>query len=253
MSTITFNSYSLQTTSIITEKITHASTPDLDLTTEQVARMDRSIITSDYWIKKTIQITGHLFCSSIAALDAKIDEIKAGLLGTNQNLDISFSGGTRRYLATTKSIEIEREHYNSSWCPFTIEFLCADPFGRATSTTSHTLTAQAASPFSLVFTMVGSVPAYPTISLTLTSGINVTQVKIENTTTSDSITLVDSYNNGDVILIDCDSQTAKINAVEYDFSGIFPEFVIGSNTVQVTITGSPFLADLAVTYTKLYL
>jgi hypothetical protein len=252
-STITFNSYDLQTTSIITEKILHTSSPDCDLPTEQIARRDGSVIMSDYWIKKTIISNGHIIGSSVADLDSKIDALKQNLVGTNLNLDIGYAGGTRRYLATVRKIDIEREHYNNYWTPFTIEFVCADPFGRATSSTNHSLDAQVASPFSLAFSMVGSIPAYPVITLTCDAINSVSVIKIENTVTTDFLTVTRTFTAGDILEVDCNNQTVKANTVEVDYSGIFPSFIVGSNTVKITVTGTSFSIDLDVDYTKLYL
>ena len=257
-SSITFNSYDLQTSSIVTEKILHTSSPENNLQVNQKMRRDGSILFSNYWTKKNISASGHILGSSISDLDSKIDTLKQNLVGENLDLDIGYAGGTRRYRATVKRINIDREHFNGSWCPFSIEFVCVDAFGKDTSTTSVTQDNNTSSPFTKVVTIGGSFPAFPTISLDFTSGSNVTAVKIENVTTGEFITIpfpLDSrtFADAEILIVDCNNMTVQISAVNIDFSGVFPKFVVGSNTVRITVSGSPFDIDLDITYTPLYI
>ena len=252
-STITYNAYDLQTSNIITEKVLHTSAPDNDLSTEQKMRRSGSYLMSNYWVRKVITLTGHILGSSVSDLDSRIDALKQNLVGENLNLDIGYSGGTRRYRATTRRVDIEREHFHTNWCPFMIEFVCADAFGKATSPTSVTQEDNTTSPFSKTFTITGSVGPYPIITLDFTSGSNVSVIVITNTTTGDSITITRGFADAESLVVDCDGMTVKVDGTEVDFSGVFPEFVVGSNTLQVTVTGTPFDIDLDITYTLLYL
>ena len=253
-SQIQFNSYNLQTSSIITERIFHTSTPQDNLKTEEKMRRNGSFLLCNYWIKKIINSRGHIIGSSVSDLDSRIDALKENLVGENLDLDIGYAGGTRRYRATVKKIEINREHFNGSWCPFAIEFICTDAFGKDTSTTSVSQDNNTTSPFSKTFTMGGSIGAYPIITLDFTSGNNVTAVKIKNTTTGDFITITRSFAYPVAsLVIDCNAMTVEVDGIDEDFTGVFPEFIIGSNEVEVTVTGSPFDIDLDITYTKLYI
>ena len=252
-SEITFNSYDLQTSSIIIEKILHNSAPDNNLSTKPKMRRDGSFLVSNYWTKKSITATGHIIASSVSDLDSKIDTLKQNLVGENLNLDIGYAGGTRRYRATVSSVEIEREHFNNSWCPFSITFICADAFGKDTSATSVTQDNNTSSPFSKTFAITGSIGPYPVITLDLTEATAVTALKIENTTTSDSITITRTYADAESLVVDCNAMTVKVDSIDVDFSGIFPEFIVGSNILQVTVTGTPFDIDLDISYTSLYL
>ena len=252
-STISFNTYSLQTSNIITERILHTSSPENDLQTMQRMRRSGSFLMSNYWIKKIINATGNILATSVSDLDSRIDELKENLVGENLNLDIGYAGGTRRYRATIRRVEIEREHFHNNWCPFSIEFVCADAFGKDTSSTSVTQDSNTTSPFSKTFTISGSIGPYPIITLDFVSGANVTVIKIENTTTGDSMTITRAFSDAESLVVDCDGMTVKVDGTEIDFSGVFPEFIVGSNVLQVTVTGSPFDIDLDITYVSLYL
>jgi len=253
MATLIFNSYNLQTSNIITEKVLHTSAPENDLITESKARRDGSFLMSNYWRKKTIFVTGHIIGTSISNLESRIDTLKQNLVGQKKSLDVGYAGGTRRYTATVKSITIEREHFNSYWCPFSIEFECANPFGEAISSTTETLLAQTSSPFSKVITMIGSIGAYPVITIDLTSGDNVTAIEIKNTTLGDFITIARSFSDAESLVVDCENLTVQVDSTEVDFTGVFPAFEIGTNTVDITVTGTPFNVDLTLVYTASYI
>jgi hypothetical protein len=251
-STISFNSYNLQTANIITEKILHTSTPDFDLLTEQKARRNGSFIMANYWTKKTIIASGHIIGTSVSDLDSRIDTLKRNLAGQELNLDIGYSGGTRRYIATAKKLDIEREHYNNYWCPFSIEFSCVDPFGRATTPLSYEILNQTTSPVSLTVPISGSVPAYPTLTIYFDAVNTVSVVQIENITTGDIMTITRSFAASSTLIINCNTLSVTYNAADQDYSGIFPDFVLGNNVIEATVTGTSFQLDLTVSYIPLY-
>jgi phage-related protein len=208
---------------------------------------------SNYWTKKTITISGHIIGTSISDLDTKIDTLKQNLAGEELNLDIDYAGGTRRYIATVRNITIEREHYNASWCPFSIEFVCADPFGRASSAVTEQVLNKTTASFSLVFSMTGSVPAYPTLTLHFDSANTVSAVQIENITTDCSMTVTRSFAASSDLVVDCNLLTVTYNTANQDYSGIYPNFVLGINTIMITVTSTAHQADLTVAYTPLYI
>lgn len=249
---ISFNSYNLQTSNIITERILHTSSPENDFLSERKMRREGSYLLSNYWIRKIITVSGHIIGTSASDLGSRIDTLKQNLIGEKLDLDIGFAGGTRRYKATARRVEIEKEHFHSNWCPFSIEFACVDSFGRATSSTSETLSAQTTSPFNKIFTMGGSIGAYPIITLDFTSGSSVTVVKIENTATEEFMTVTRTFADAESLAIDCENLTVTVDSVDVDFTGVFPSFIVGSNNVEITVTGA-FNIDLDITYTKIYI
>jgi len=252
-SQITYNSFNLQSSTIITEKILHTSAPKNDFNSQNKARRDGSYLLSNYWSSKAISAQGTIIGSSVSNLDTLIDELKQNLAGENLNLDIGYAGGTRRYRATASDIVIDREHFNGSWCPFIVEFQCVDAFGRDTSATTVIQDGNTTSPFTKSFTMTGSFPAYPVITLTLVGGDNISVIKVENTVNGDFMTITRSYSDAEVLEVDCDGMTVKVDGTEVDFTGVFPDFVVGANNIRITVTGSPFDIDMDIVYTALYL
>ena len=65
-------------------------------------------------------------------------------------------------------------------------------------------------------------------------------IKITNSTTGKSITVSESGNfaDGDVLEVDCSQKTVKLNYVNHDYSGVFPTFTPGDNSMKVNVYGS---------------
>lgn len=258
-SSITFNSYDLQTSNIITEKIFHTSSPDNDLSSEQSMRRDGSFLMSNYWTRKVIIATGHIIGSSVSDLDSRIDTLKKNLVGENLALDIGYNGGTRRYRATVRDVKIEREHFNTYWCPFSIEFVCTDAFGKDTSSVTVTQDGNTTTPFSKVFTVDGSFGPRPLINFLFVEGTAATSLTVRNRDSDGVIvegaelTVSQNFTDGAGLAIDCENMTVVLDGVDSDFSGVFPVFQSGYNRIQVEIVGTPFEVDMDITYTNLYL
>ena len=80
-SEISYNSYNIQTSNIITENIFHTSAPQKDMITVQRPRRNRSLLLDNFWTQKSIIASGHILGSSVADLDARIDEFKQNIVG----------------------------------------------------------------------------------------------------------------------------------------------------------------------------
>ncbi|MFA5154507.1 MAG: hypothetical protein WC554_18330 [Clostridia bacterium] len=252
-SSVYFNNHSLQDSNIITEKVLHLSAPEIGQVLEAKARRNGSLLMSNYFTQRRIKLEGVIKDTSIENLDSRVDLIKSYLIGEEKNLDIGYITGTRRYIATLSNLSIEREHYNTSWTPFSMEFACAEPFGRDTSPTVISSNGHTTSPFSEVFIIPGTVGALPVITLTLNTGNNVTAIKVENLTTDTSMLITRDYSASDVLEVDCSEMTVEANTIAVDYTGIFPSFDSGSNTLRITVTGTPFNIDLGISYLSLYL
>jgi phage-related protein len=252
-SSVSFNNHSLQDDNIITEKVFHLSVPEINQVLEAKSRRNGSLLMSNYFTQRRIRMEGVIKDTSIEALDTRIDLIKSYLVGEEKNLDIGYITGTRRYIATLSNLTVEREHYNTNWTPFSMEFACAEPFGRDTTNTEISSNGNTTSPFSEVFIIPGTIGACPVITLTLNTGDNVTAIKVENATTDEYMTITRDYSNSDILEVDCLNMTVKANTVAVDYLGVFPSFDSGSNTLRITVTGTPFNIDLDISYLSLYL
>ncbi len=245
---ITFNSYNLQDSNYITKKVTHRKFPSRIILSEPKSRRDGFNVVDKYYERKVIILEGIIVAATASALRTKIDDLKKNIRGTDKEFDIDYGGETIRYKATVQSIDIPEDFFHITFVPFVIELLC-HPLGTATSTTNHSDDNIIASPHNSSLTITGSESPLPVITLTVDAETDMTVLKFKNTTTNTEIIITRAFSAADIIIIDCDNLTVKVNGTSVDFTGLFPEFDPGSNNYTITITDSgAFNVDLDVDY-----
>jgi len=252
---VTFNSYLLQDTNWKTKIIHYKNLPERTIDLENIARSDGFKIVNIYHTQKTIEIEGMLVCSTNAALRTKIDEMKKFLKPKSKNLDIAYGGSTIRYVATVREIEMPDDFYHISSCPYRITFVC-QPFGKATASVSSSYNNVTASTYTNSIVMTGSANPSPTLQFTVDSETTLTKIQFQNQTadgTTNSISVSQSFNAGNVLIIDCDAKTVKIGSTNSDFSGVFPEFQPSTNSITLTFTSTAHQVDTLVSYYPTYL
>jgi phage-related protein len=52
---------------------------------------------------------------------------------------------------------------------------------------------------------------------------------------SDTITITNTFSASDVLVIDCEDKTVKLNWIAIDYSGVFPILEVGVNSYTITI------------------
>ena len=245
-SSIQFDGTEILTSAYLPRFIKHESVGERQLITLPLAREDGEILIAERRGKKIIRLQGMLSASSQDNLDAAINAFEELFSRPEKNLDISWNGGTLRYVATCTKHEFDRDHYHLSAVPWTAEFTVLTGAGKATSTTTalsaHGVTVT--TPGTDSFTMTGSKPARPKITL---KGANFSGshrgVEYKNTDTGEKIVFClpsGFFGNTDIVEIDCDAKTVRYSQdngstyVNENFYGVFPKFKIGTNNVQIT-------------------
>lgn len=230
---ISFDENDLQTANILTAEISHENNPNKDAPMSPLAHSNRSNIPFVNYPSRSIRISGKIIGSSIADLDSRIDDFKAYFLGTDRNLDIDYDSGTRRYIATANAVSIDRPG-GLSYANFSVEFICTRPFGRNTSSTDAlSETGRTNAAYTDPHTFVGNAPfQLPIITITLTAVTGGTGfLSFSNNGNGQGITITgQTFANGDVIEIDCEEKTVKLNDELIDFMGAFPEFPPGDQS-----------------------
>lgn len=155
---VSFDSNDLQTSSVITRDVVHENTPTQDTKLAALANANKSVIPFINYPNRLITQTGHLRASSIANLDALADTFKNYFKGKDKNLDIGYNGTTRRYIATPIKVVVDRPR-GLGFADFSVEYLCSEPFGRATTTTSAlTANGRTAASYTDSHTFLGTAP-----------------------------------------------------------------------------------------------
>lgn len=255
---VQYNATSLQTATQTVNNISHDNLPNKNNSVFALARQNLSKITASLYPQKTITIEGQIFGSSVSALETALDTFKAAMTpaANTANLDIDYAGGTRRYVATVQNLSITRGEALFA-VGYSIEFLCADPWGRATSaTTLKSAVAVTVSPSNQALTIGGTAPEqFLIISYTLTSftGTAFNTIYFKNNTTGVLISITRTWVAGDVVTIDIANKSVQVNGVEVDYDGVFPVFSTGSHTLVVSDNWSARSVSLTVTQLNRYL
>lgn len=259
---IAFNAHDLQTydpttgVGIIVDSINGDSVPNKLLDIYPVANANKSAIAGDpEFTSKPIPVTGTLVGSSVADLADRIDAFKAYFNGKDKNLDIGYGSGTRRYIATADNSPQFTPNPGKRYQKFSINFLCADPFGRDTSATAlwATKTGFTSATFTEAMTVGGSAPfQLPVFTITLTAFTGAGDyVMISNDNNNQEILLYGlGLNPGDVIVIDCANRIVTVNGVEVDYYGTFLELEPGSNSITYTDGFTTRTVTVAANYVK---
>jgi len=239
MSSVKFDNQELVGTTYIPRFVKHESATDRELNIQPLARDDGSVFISDRRGTKVILVQGILTAATEALLDAAIDSFKEIFARQEKNLDIEWAGGTRRYVATCKNHNFDRDHFNLLYVPWTAEFVVSSGVGKDTTLTPEKH-AQAinANPYSWTSTFAGSAKPKPIVTIEVSTGFTKPRgILLENLTTGQKIIFVKSsaIANGDTIVIDFENKKVTLEGVEQPFYGVFPDMIIGDNSMRLTI------------------
>jgi hypothetical protein len=259
---ISFDGHSLQTTgtsSIITNTITHAGLPTKRAQYYALSHANASFLPFVEYPTKPITITGTLVSDTIADMDALLDTFDSYFIAQDANLDIDWNGSTRRYIATATNMLVDRPG-NLAWANFTVTFTTQSAFGRdTTSTTALTATGRTSANYSDSVTFNGTAPwQLPIATITVTAqtglaGVTGSYILWGNAGTGQQIYVNRTWTNGDVLVIDCTQKTVTVNGLPVAFSGAFPTFPPGSQTIGYSDNFSTRTFNITVTYTAAYL
>lgn len=259
---ISYNSNNLQTfdpatnVGIVTNAINHTSIPDKQAELFAKADANGSVIPSINYPAKKINIAGTIIGSTQADLDSRIDSFKAYFNGKNKNLDIVYGASTRRYVATANAISVDRQQHFPV-ANFAVEFICPQPFGTDTSTTSliselnHTTATYTATP-----TVGGSAPyQLPVFTITIDSLTGAGDyIQLTNNNNDQEIMVYGvGFANGDVLVVDCVNREVTLNGTEIDYYGTFFELEPGANSITYTDGFTTRQVDIVADYYKRYL
>lgn len=249
---VMFNGIYISSGNYTVRKVMHDTATPRDLYMYDLARDGGSILVNNEWKPKKIVVEGIIKGEDIDNLEANCDEFKRIMGVTNKNLDIEYSSGTRRYLASANVIQIERDYYHLNYAPYTIEFVVPDGHGRTLSPVTymtqsivlHTLE-------DVSFGVSGTIAPKYTIELNFEVATDVVGVSV--TINGDRVTVNETITAGQIVLIDAENKKITIDGVEKPYTGLFPRLVLGTNDYLIATQSTSHLYDVEVTYTPKFL
>ncbi len=245
MGSIKFDSTEILNTTYVPRFVKHESTADREIVTLPITRSNGSVKISARYAEKIITIQGILIGTSAADLESKIDAFKELFSRQDKNLDIDWNGSTRRYVATCKRHDFDRDHFNISYVPWSAEFLVPLGIGTDSSETSIYDSSGIGATASTTLTFAGSAQPRPIFTIDMTTAGSAQVIQLLNNDTGQFIKIDGPYANSDQIIVDCLAMTVKKNGTSINFRGLFPNFYIGANSFTINIIGAGSNADQA--------
>lgn len=260
---ISFNANDLQTydpatgVGIITEEINHTELPEMVISLFNVANANKSAIASDPdFPSRTISIAGTIKGSSVVDLAQRVDSFNGYFNGKDKNLDINYAGATRRYIATRNALSVKQKG-KKTYAPFTVEFICTEPFGRETTTTNiANQTAYTSALYNIGATIAGSAPfQLPIITYTVNSATGSGDyLLISDDNTGQEMLLYGlGLATGDELVINSETHEVLLNGEKVDYNGTFLELEPGMASITITDGFSTRNVDIHIEYYKRYL
>lgn len=254
--TITFNSYDMQSSTVMTQEIDDGSAFDREVTAHKLLRMGGAVVTDATYYTKTIAVKGMLLGTSAANAEALIDTFQTQMAVMDKNLDIGYGGSTRRYVCTPTKVSVKRPNRGSYWANFEVDFLATE-YGRDTSTTALlSASANTSASRTIGLTVGGSAPDQLLrfqVTVTAATGLTNKYITITNDTTETAIQVVRTWVVGDVLEVDVANTTVKVNGTLVDFNGAFPYFTPGTHDSIMTNDFTTRTLTTTIDYTKRYL
>lgn len=208
--------------------------PKREIKMNKIARQDRSIITSSEYSSKEIPIWAEVCGGSRGGTEARIIYLKSLIQGQNEALVVPQGEDEVTYTATLNEFSHTWDGVNAD---VTMLFVASDPIGESTTQTTLFNSTITTASSSITSVIGGSFQVEPTINITITSVTGGTgSISVRNSGTQQGITLTDTFADGDVVVIDSKEQIATINGVSVDFTGRFPVFYPGTQSLGYTDT-----------------
>ena len=250
---ITFNNTSLMADPYRVRSFTMEETNNKEVFLYDLARQrGANLVTSQYRQKRFLMI-GTIIGDDKDDLEANIDSFKALMDQSSKNLDIDYSGTTRRFLATAVRCEVKRDYFNMTFAPFEIEFVVPAGVGYETARTEDTLAGITDLTQNESITIGGSVPPDDfQLTVTFTAENAITQMDFQANGNKITLTPAGGFNNGDIVVFDQENMKVTLNGTEVAYTGLFPQFYVGANAFLIELTGTSATYTRKTSYTKSY-
>lgn len=237
MISITLDDVNINTGNTTVRTVQHDSMPQIVINSLKPTREDGEKLINVKLGSKIITIEGTVKASDQDTFEDTLDTLKKNFNVERKNLDIEYAGATRRYAVTLRSFTTARNFFNVSFINYSATFLVETGYGTDTDITqSATGNALDDTLTTMAVNFEGTHTPYPTARFVLDDAGNLDTIQYKSVGTGQQIEVGTAWSDGDVILIDSESRTLSKNGSFIDFSGEFPRFVRGDDTIQLNIT-----------------
>lgn len=245
---IIFNWYGLQNNNIISSYKTDYNEASIDLNVWINPIIDGGIVLNKKYSDNVITIEGIMLADTPAELLTLMDEFKLKLSQTEWYLDIKQDDGEyRRIKATLISNSIfDKKHYDITRCPFKLQFKSVEPFFYNRTAVADTLN-NIATNVNIDLGYTGTAKTYPQLYFWFNVATAVTEMTIK--LGNFSLEINETINVWDILVIDCEEKTVKLNGALIEYDWVFFPLEYGANVVDIQINGT-FDYDFTYVYNK---
>lgn len=120
---VTFDSTEIVNGTYVPKFVKHETIPERELALFSLTREDGEVLISEKYGVKHILVEGNLKANTQVALETQIDTFKELFSRKEKNLDISWAGGTRRYIATCAKHIFNRDYMHINFVPWVADFI----------------------------------------------------------------------------------------------------------------------------------
>lgn len=240
--TIAFGDYELSDANdILISSFGEMSGASRDLTVLDTVGVRGVKVLDDTFEGKLVEITGAIECTSEIILQIRefVTELsKQGqpLTITNDEGEFVYDGA---YVINTDTLLEMLKNENKRIRKFRLVILCPKGFARSTSVITDTTASITSFPHEDTIIIGGDTNPEPIITITFTDASTIEDLFFTNQTTNQQISVSGiTFLDGDILVFDTENKEVRHNAIPIVFDGVFPDFIPGENTYQITVAGS---------------
>lgn len=240
---IYYENFGLQNANIVTQFV-RVSPAQLALAERGFPRADGEYAETAYFLRTLITLQGVVQGATQQAMETTMD-LLAKAFAKKGGVFMNTFAGDQRFYDQCYPVNIEtlfdtRDHYHVTWCPFSIQLVCLQPYSRSATRLSSTLDNMTVSPTVYTLPNSGDAPTAPMIFMTVSVAGSLSQLVFTNLQTSEALTLAATFHDGDTINIDGEKKLVQINGVNVDYSGVIPSLAAGTNQLSIAATGAGY-------------
>ena len=223
--------------------------PSRNIRMNEIARADKSIITSADYTQKDITILCDINGKTRQESESIITQLKSILQPVNARVRVNQSDSEYRYTATLNEFNIDWFGVRAT---VQIVLLASDPVGYETQARNLLDVNITSGADQFNRTIGGSFRAQPVFTLTINSVTGGADefIRIFNARTQQGIRIQRTWEAGDVLTIDSSTKELNINGNMSDYEGIFPTFASGTGIIAYSDGFSDRDIDLTATYVR---
>lgn len=237
MANPTFDGMSLQDSTYITKRVEFRTRAKRALQSNDISRRIGKKFVSQQVQEKVIQVSGIILAANQADLQSAVDALQETTSGIEKALIIEDG---RTYYATAERVTIPDQNYTQTMVPFEIQFVAAQPFAIGTLKTVTFVVPSGTSSFDLTTTISGTVPNRPIFRFVTPSGTGtspVTNVRIQNAATANTLTISGGYNAAESVVVNFDRFLVTVAGINRDYIGQMDDIGPGTVTFTITVSG----------------